>query len=78
MGSKNHATDLHECRQRGAILIWRPQLPIGATILIADELTRLVALEPDDSLLLTTGPFLKVAVSWMVFGQPEVASIARR
>jgi hypothetical protein len=43
-GSKNRRTDLHECRQRGAILVWRPQLPIGATILIADELTRLAKL----------------------------------
>ena len=41
MVSKNHAKDLHQCRQRGAILAWRPQLQNRATILIAYELTRL-------------------------------------
>ena len=37
----NAATDLHELRKRSAILILRHQLAIGATILTADELTRL-------------------------------------
>jgi carboxylesterase type B len=41
VGSKNGATDLHELRERGAILILRHQQPICATISTSDELTRL-------------------------------------
>jgi len=42
VGSKNGITDLDELPQRDAILLLRHQLAIGATILTADELTRLV------------------------------------
>jgi hypothetical protein len=40
-GIKKRRTDLHELRQRDAILIARRRLAIGAIILTADELTRL-------------------------------------
>src|ERR1019366_5910678 len=43
-GIKKRPTDLHELRERGAILILRHQQPICATISTSDELTRLEGL----------------------------------
>jgi hypothetical protein len=49
LASNNGATDLHELRKPGAILIFGHQLAIGATIRTAHELTGLGTLVPQGS-----------------------------